>query len=408
VNNVHVPAWKWLIGIVAIVPILALASCDVGETSSSTSPSGTSSGQSSSSGVGGMSGAGWVHPGALDSKGELDFVKAQIAAGAQPWKATFDKIKNSGAANQTPHPLSQVNSSNGDASTSRDDALGAYTQALIWYYSGDEVYAQRAIAILNAWSGLQGFTAGTDQDKLQAGWIGAVFADAAEIMRLYPGWAPADIAKLQAMFKQAFYPKLNTASTWNGNVDLTQIDAMMAIAIFNEDQSEFDAGLARWNKRTHAYFYLASDGQVPPINGDGGNVQSFWSNPLKWVDGLQQETCRDNGHHAQFALGSALHVAEMAWHQGVDIYSGESTRFTAAMELLAKQFVTNDMQGICSNNTPSGDRYDTWEVGYNHYHNRKGIDLPNTNQLIVNDIRTKAELASWNLVYETLTHANVK
>jgi hypothetical protein len=51
-------------------------------------------------------------------------------------------------------------------------------QALLWYYTGNETYAQGTIAILNAWQGLQGFTAGTDQDRLQAGWIGAVLAPA--------------------------------------------------------------------------------------------------------------------------------------------------------------------------------------------------------------------------------------
>ena len=47
------------------------------------------------------------------------------------------------------------------------------------------------------------------------------------------------------MFKRAFYPQLNTASSWNGNVDLTQIDAMMSIAVFNEDDAEFNEGLRR-------------------------------------------------------------------------------------------------------------------------------------------------------------------
>ena len=34
----------------------------------------------------------FVHPGALDSRGELDFVKAKIQAKAQPWRAEFDRL----------------------------------------------------------------------------------------------------------------------------------------------------------------------------------------------------------------------------------------------------------------------------------------------------------------------------
>jgi len=181
----------------------------------------------------------FVHPGALDSRTELDFVKAKIKEGSQPWKGEFDRIKSSGHAKPGPHGLANINSKNHDAEDSRDDAIAAYTQALLWYFTDDAIYAKRSIAILNSWADLQAFTSGSDQDRLQAGWIGAVFAPAAEIMRLYPGWTPSKIENLQAMFKRAFYPQLTVASSWNGNVDLTQIDAMMAISVFNEDEALF-------------------------------------------------------------------------------------------------------------------------------------------------------------------------
>ena len=59
--------------------------------------------------------------------------------------------------------------------------------------------------------------------------------------------------------------------------------------------------------RVPAYFYLKSDGTLPArIAGDNGNVTAFWSNPTQWVDGLTQETCRDNNHHAQFGMSGAL------------------------------------------------------------------------------------------------------
>jgi hypothetical protein len=355
----------------------------------------------------------FIHPGALDSHQDLDFVKGQIQAGNQPWTRVFNLMKTSGYATRTPNGLANINSSGGDANTSRDDATGAYAQALLWYYTGNETYAQGAIAILNAWQNLQSFTAGSDQDKLQAGWIGAVFAAAAEIMRGYSGWAAADIAKLQAMFKLAFYPQLNTASSWNGNVDLTQVDAMMNMAVFNEDWTEFNLGITRWQTRNPSYFYLTSEGpngtKIPPINGDGGNIPAFWNNPVSWIDGLEQETCRDCGHHAQFGLASALHAPEVAWNQCVDLYTAETARFTAALELLANELVTNSYTDVCGTAcSPTADRYDIFEIGYNHYHNRMGIALPNTLQQITN-IRagTNIQWTSWNLVYETLTHADV-
>jgi hypothetical protein len=326
----------------------------------------------------------------------------------EPWKGEFERIRSSAHATRSPHGLANVNSKGPDARVSRDDATAAYAQALLWYFTEDETYARRSVGILDAWSGLQGFTAGTEQDRLQAGWIGADFAQAAEIMRGYTGWSRRQVGEFQRMFRRAFYPQLDTASFWNGNVDLTQIDAMMAISVFNEDEAEFQAGLVRLKARSRSYFYLTSDGPRPmPVTGDRGNTQKFWYNPAKWIDGLTQETCRDNGHHAQFALGSALHASEAAWHQGVDVYTENQRRYTAAMELMALQFLTGSMLGVSRSDAPTPDRYDTWEVGFNHYHNRAGIALPNTQRLILEQIRPRAERASWNLAFETLTHADL-
>ena len=320
----------------------------------------------------------------------------------------LEQIKRSRYAQMGPHGLTHINSESDDANVSRFDALAAYSQALLWYFTDDETYGRRAIAILNSWGNLQAFTSGTQQDRLHAGWIGAVMGPAAEIMRLHPGWTPGEIANLQAMFRRAFYPQLSPASSWNGNADLTQIDAMMAIAVFNEDAALFHQGLARLKRRSAAYFYLTADGPTPhPIEGDGGDSNQFWHQPLKWVDGLTQETCRDGGHHTQFALGSALHAAEVAWHQGVDVYTENQARYTAAMELLAKQFLTGSMQGVARDPRPSASRFDTWSVGYNHYHNRAGVDLPYTRQLLREQIRPNAIRAMWNLNYETLTHTDL-
>ncbi|MDB4353976.1 alginate lyase family protein, partial [Akkermansiaceae bacterium] len=350
----------------------------------------------------------FVHPGGLCSKAELDFVKAQIEKGAEPWKGEFDRLKESGAASRGPHGLDFVHSEREDADVLRDDSIAAYGQALLWYFSGEEVYGQRSVAILNSWSTLKGFTTGTDQDCLQAGWSGAVLGQAAELMRGYAGWRSDDLEAFQLMLRRAFYPKLRRMSTWNGNVDLTQIDAMMVLSVFNEDAELFQEAVERLKVRSKAYFYLKEDGLLPSgIAGDGDDVEKFWGNPLKWVDGLTQETCRDNGHHAQFGIGSAIHAAEVAWHQGVDVYAENEKRFTAAMELLASQFLAGSMGGVSRDDVPSESRFDAWEMGYHHYHGRRGIELPNTRRLIAEQVRPRAERAVCNLVYDMLTHVDL-
>ena len=92
----------------------------------------------------------FVHPGTLNSRAELDFIKGQISAGAQPWKGELEQIKNSHYAHMGPHGLTNIDSKSEDANISRYDAAAAYSQALLWYLTGEEAYARSAIAILNS------------------------------------------------------------------------------------------------------------------------------------------------------------------------------------------------------------------------------------------------------------------
>ena len=91
----------------------------------------------------------------------------------------------------------------------------------------------------------------------------------------------------------------------------------------------------------------------------------------------------------------------------MDVYTGNQARYTAAMELLAQQFLAGSMLGVSTKDLPDHERSNTWEIGYNHYHNRVGVSLPYTQRLITEQIRTDSLRAIWNLNYETLTHADL-
>lgn len=331
----------------------------------------------------------FVHPGGVYGKTELDYVKAKVTAHEQPWIGQFIKMRQLAVA-------STNTSAPGDESGQKEDGKKACANALAWYYTGDETYAKNAIGILNTWGQtFAGYRPVDGQNLLQGGWIGALLGPAAEIMRDYPGWTSADRSRVQTMFKTAFYPVLNKMSTWNGNVDLTQIDAMLNIAVFCEDEEEFELGLRRLRSRSRQYFYLVTDGPL--------SDQNQWFNPQKLVNGLTQETCRDNGHHSQYGMASALRAAEVAWNQGVDVYGENRERYTAAIELLATQLLSGSMDRVCSDNTPTSDLYSTWEIGYNHYHHRQNISLPNTRLLIIRKVRTESH-SEWNIFFESLTH----
>lgn len=346
---------------------------------------------------------GFVHPGAMNSAERLATVAERVARGREPWTSALREVRDRAVPNLA--PIEQINSRvDAEAEASKRLAISTYAHALVWRLTGSERHGEEALRLLDGWAGFGGFTGGTDQDKLQAGWLGSLLGEAAEIMRQHPRWSDPQKSALAAMFRRSFYPHLMQTSPWNGNVDLTQINALLAIAVFNEDRAAFDMGIQRLERRSAAYFYLQSDGLPPPIDGDGGNVSAFWSHPVRWIDGLTQETCRDNGHHAQYGLASALHSAEIAWNQGVDVYARQATRYVAAMELLSQQLLTGDMQGICPNPAATRNLFDTFEVGFHHFHHRMGMQLPNSQRLIIEQVRSRG-LSDWNIFHETLTHA---
>lgn len=335
-----------------------------------------------------------VHLGAANNKESLDYAKSKIQAKEEPWMTKYYQMKSKAV------PYTKTTSpQDGNENAQKEDAILCYANALTWYITGDETYAKNAIAVLNVWAKtFNGYSVPPvgqgNQSQLNAAWIGTLLGPAAEIMRTYEGWSKQDIESVKTMFKTKFYPALNQMSTWNGNVDLTQADAMLNIAVFCDDPEEFKLGIERLEARIPQYFYLESD----PIPTDRG----LWFNPTKWVSGLTQETCRDNGHHAQFALAATLQAAEVAWNQGVDIYGENQERLMAAMELLAKQIVTGSMQGVSANDTTTRSLFNTFEIGYNHYHNRKGFDMPYTTEVIKKVRGTSNN--DWNIFYETLTH----
>ena len=351
---------------------------------------------------------GFVHPGAVNGKAELDRVKEEIRKAPDQWSKTgkFGPLLELA----TPYTRSRAPGNTGsDEGDAKHDARKAYANALAWYYTDDPRYARNAIAVFDVWARtFAGYVVElgvSGQSQLNAGWIGALLGSAAEVLSGYRGWTDQQRTDVKHMFTTKFYPALHQASNWNGNVDLTQIDALINIAVFNENRAWFEEAKLRLKMRNPRFFYLPTDVGV-------NRTDPSWFNPTQWVAGVTQETCRthsrppnDNGHHTQYALASALRAAEVAWNQKDDsIYADNRDRYVAAMELLARQVNTGNMQGVCADPVATRSLFDTWAIGYNHYHRRWGIDLPHTKELLASAARPRR--SDWNIFFESLTHGS--
>jgi hypothetical protein len=355
------------------------------------------------------------HPGVLVSRNQLDFIKTQVANHVDPIYSAFLSAQSSryGSLTYTPQgpPSGGVidcgSFSNPDigCSTEDEDGTAAYTQALLFWITGNTTYAKNAIAILNAYGhNLTGYT--NSNGPLQAGWGASKWARAAEIIRSSnAGWAPADAQAFGAMMNNAILPNIVNGSGNNGNWELSMIEGMIGIAVYNNDANLFNHAVTFWRQRVPAYFYyFPVDGPnpVPPPRGSlNWNGQTVFNAS---VNGVAQETCRDFGH-TEYGLAAAIAAAETAHIQGVDLFGSERPRLEATLE-----FHTLYLAGATVPNSVCGGKvtlvqHPTFEIGYNEYHNRLGDSLPHTLNWLVTNVRTQALPVDHHMiVFETLSH----
>jgi hypothetical protein len=360
------------------------------------------------------------HPGVLVSRAQLDYIKVMVAAHNEPFYSAYLKALNSnlGQLNyqiQGPPATGIIecgptSNPNFGCSAADNDSSAAYLQSLLWYITGNQQYANNAIAILNSYGyNLKGYT--NSNEPLQAAWDSEKFPRAAEIIRYSnAGWADADIQQFKTMLSTVILPRIINGSSSNGNWEISMIEGMINIGVFNDDLATFNKGVLYWKQRIPAYFYYHTDGPTPvpaPRGTANWYGQSVYDDR---VDGISQETCRDFGH-AQYGISGALDAAETASIQGVDLYndvtSNARLRLMSALEFNAKYLLANSttVPSYICNGKVTLQVYPTDEIGYNNYHNRQGLDLPLTIQYLNQVIRQLPNPTEYHImVYETLSH----
>jgi hypothetical protein len=109
--------------------------------------------------------------------------------------------------------------------------------------------------------------------------------------------------------------------------------------------------------------------------------------------------------HTQYGIASALATAETAYQQGVDLYAEQSQRLRSAMEFHADYLLGKAAPSwLCGGALNRSDVLPTWEIGFNHFHDRLGLALPLTQMLIETSVRNTAGV-DHHIVWETITHA---
>ncbi|MFF2325474.1 MULTISPECIES: alginate lyase family protein [unclassified Streptomyces] len=357
--------------------------------------------------------AAFTHPGVLVSRPQLDFVRAKVQAGAQPWKSAYDQMLASRYASltRTAKPRAVVecgsySNPNYGCTDEREDAIAAYTLSLAWYISQDSRYATKAIEIMDAWSAvIQDHT--NSNAPLQTGWAGSSWPRAAEIMKYtYGSWPNS--GRFATMLRDVYLPKVINGSHSNGNWELSMTEAAIGIAVFLEDRTSYDKAVATFRGRVPAYIYLTSDGALPKTAPGSGldtrdKIITYWQGQSTFMDGLSQETCRDLTHTG-YGLSAISHIAETGRIQGQDLYPEIAERLRHALGLHATYQLGAAVPASLCGGSLKDSLGPVTEVGFNALHNRMGIAMTNTQALT--EQQRPAGSNNLFVAWETLTHAN--
>jgi hypothetical protein len=401
-----------------------------------------------------------VHPGILLTLPMLERIRDNVKNKKEPiWSAYLNVMNPNNTIGPTeggrtavwlgnlsyqpdPQQLWIVNSSLSPGTrwlSCKEDALAAYTHALLWFITEDKRHAAKAVEIMDAWA-LVLTEPIRAADGLEAAWSGTGWARAAEIIKHTTEvgtWPEQNASKFADMLVNIFYPWVNEGASTNGNIAFVMSETALHIGVFTDNHSMVNDAIALWRKQVPAYLYISSDGPSPkrppaqrdlpstsPVCGptcDDAQIEHFWHGNKQFTghDGITQETCRDLGH-TNMLFAALVNFAETAFHQGVDLYAEMRDRIIAGAEFHSSMMHDeadafrrydswpNWPQWLCEGH-PQGEYGDqpvngsTYEMVHHHYVHRLNLSLPNVTALLPQIRPTSCfDQQCW----ETLTHGD--
>jgi len=310
----------------------------------------------------------FVHPGMLHTSEDLATIRELVEAGEEPWRTAWEQLRDGRPSSLEfqPEPRTHVirgpygRPSIGDRELSRS-ARAAHSHALLWAISGNRAHAEKAIEILNAWSGVL-WDFQLNDAKLLAAWTGDSFCNAAEILRhTDSGWEEGDVEQFTRLMLTVYYPLLeNFFPEANGNWDAAIINTMLCIGVFCDNRGVFDRAVEHFMRG----------------RGNGGITKYVYPS------GQCQESTRDQSH-TQMGLGEFALACRVAQSQGVDLYGAADNRLALGFEYTARYMLGDDVPAYGDVSEQGRRRLrDIYESVYQHYHYGRGLEMPYTGRAI--------------------------
>lgn len=359
---------------------------------------------------------GFVHPGALVTQADIDRAKKLIFEDKDDYMVRAWDILCANQYSQSnvatwPTEYVQRGLSGDNYMNAARGAAMAFQNALRWKISGDRAHADKAVGILMQWCDVTKAVTGNTNISLASGLYGYGFANAAELMRDYDGWAPEDFERFKKwMIKVWYNPAIDFLrrrhDTWSNfrhpdrgerpghywsNWGLCNVLCVMSIGILCDDVHMYNQGVSFY-KYDHQGTFVEDRTTTPMIYNDGCN--EFIGNlvPITMPDergpfgflGQMQESGRDQGHTVM-ALCCALDVCQIGFNQGDDLYAYMDDRIAAGCEYVCAL----NYAGISGSNLPwypyeyadcAGPRGASWQM-FGPNEGGKGERRPNWDRI---------------------------
>ena len=316
---------------------------------------------------------GFIHPGGLHTQADFDRIKKQLANGNKKVTEAMNKLRMAEYAQPTAatYPTETIvrgGSGQNYINTCRGAAI-AYQNALRWKIEDNQACAKHAVEVLMKWCNTTKNVTGSSDQFLAFGLYGYQFAQAAELMRDYEGWKPADFEKFKKWMLNIWYQGSidflrrhngtweNGGKWWQApghywsNWGLCNAMCVLSIGVLCDDVFIYNQGLGAIKYDQVGTF---KDPRTDnPILTDGlteflGNfVVTTYPSDLETGAygklGQLNESGRDAGH-AAMSLGLAVDIAHQIWNQGDDLFAYMDHRLAAGTEYLAAQ--TQSVEGL--------------------------------------------------------------
>lgn len=316
---------------------------------------------------------GFIHPGGLHTQADFDRIKQQLADGNKKVTEAMNKLRMAEYAQPTAatYPTETIvrgGSGENYINTCRGAAI-AYQNALRWKIEDNQACAKHAVEVLMKWCNTTKNVTGSSDQFLAFGLYGYQFAQAAELMRGYEGWKPADFEKFKQWMLNIWYQGAidflrrhngtweNSGKWWQApghywsNWGLCNAMCVLSIGVLCDDVFIYNQGLGAIKYDQVGTFKNPRTDN--PILADGlteflGNfVVTTYPSDLETGAygklGQLNESGRDAGH-AAMSLGLAVDIAHQIWNQGDDLFAYMDHRLAAGIEYLAAQ--TQSVEGL--------------------------------------------------------------